>query len=187
MQRMENKTLDDIVRDNVPKLHSYVRSRVKAEEDAEDIIQDTLYQFLRTFSVLDNPIAHVTSWLYTVAHNLIINNGKKHREESLPQLYAADDSYMSDLSEIMMASDSDNPEILMLRSMVWNELDKALAELPQEQRKAVTLTELEGLSVKEAAARMGVPQNTFLSRKHYAVVHIRKRLKTLYKELISNS
>lgn len=174
-----NKNIDDIVKDHVPKLHSYVRGRVSNRDDAEDIVQDTLYQFVRTFHVLDNPIAHVSSWLYTVAHNLIINKGKKHREET-------DESFMSDLSEIMMADDRDNPDIRMLRSMVWEELKKALAMLPDEQREAIVMTEINGMTVKEAAEKMGVSQNTFLSRKHYAVKHIRKQLYNLYQELINS-
>lgn len=176
---MENKSIDNIIKDNVPKLHSYVRGRVSNKDDAEDIVQDAIYQFLRTISVLDNPIAHVSSWLYTVAHNLIINHGKKHHEES-------ENSFMSDISEIMMTGDNDNPDIQMLRSMVWEELDKALAELPAEQREAVVMTEIDGLSVREAAKKMGVSQNTFLSRKHYAVKHIRKRLRNLYNELTTS-
>ncbi len=182
---MENKELDDIVRDNVPKLHSYVKGRVSNNDDAEDIVQDAIYQLLRTISVLDNPISYVSSWLYTVAHNLIINHGKKHREESLPTHQGTDDeSFMHDLSEIMIADDGDNPDISMLRSMVWDELNKALAELPKEQREAIEMTEMNGMTAKEAANNMGVTLNTFLSRKHYAVKHIRKRLHSLYNELI---
>ncbi len=184
---MKDKELDDIVKDNVPKLQSYVRRRVSDEDDAEDIVQDTLYQFLRTMRVLDNPIAHVSAWLYTVAHNIIVNHGKKHREQPMSQSYASDDeAFMSDLSEILATNDNDSPDIRMLRSMVWEELEKALAELPEPQRLAMTMTEIEGLSVKDAAARMGVSQNTFLSRKHYAVKYIRKRLKSLYKELFNS-
>lgn len=171
---MAHKELDDIIQDNAPRLHSYVRSRVSNRDDADDIVQDTFYQFLRTLSIVDNPIGQVTSWLYTVAHNLIINHGKKHRE---------DDAFMTDLSEIMMTSDTDTPDMLMLRRMVWDELEKALSELPLEQRQALEMTEIQGLSTREAAAQMGVPTATFLSRKHYAVVHIRKRLKALYEEL----
>ena len=183
---MKNKELNDIVRENVPKLHSFVRGRVNNNDDAEDIVQDTIYQFLRTIRVLENPIAHVSSWLYTVAHNLIVNHGKKRHEYSMPHAQNADgDTFMEDLSEIMMAENKDNPDILMLRSMVWDELHKALSELPEEQREAVLMTEINGLSVKEASEKMGVSQNTFLSRKHYAVKHIRKRLQTLYNELLT--
>lgn len=182
---MENKFIDDIIKDNTPRLKSFVKSKVGNADDADDIVQDTFYQFLRTISIMDNPIGQVTSWLYTVAHNLLINHGKKHREVEMPQKrYGEEDSFMTEMSAIMAAPDDDNPEMLMLRNMVWEELDKALTELPPEQREAITMTEIQGLSVKEAAKQMGVPIGTFLSRKHYAIVHIRKRMKALYEELI---
>lgn len=185
---MESK-LDDIIKDNVPRLRSYVRSKLGNSDDADDIVQDTLYQFLRSISIMDNPIGQVTSWLYTVAHNLVINHGKKHREAEMPRKsYGYDgDSFIAELSEIMVASDKEAPEMLMLRNMVWDELHKAMAELPKEQREAIEMTEVQGLSTKEAAQEMGVSVNTFLSRKHYAIVHIRKRLNLLYKELVHNS
>lgn len=181
---MENQELDDIIRQNQPKLHRYVRGRVSNSDEADDIVQDTLYQFVRTIRALDNPIAHVSAWLYTVAHNLIVNHHRQQREE---QILTTDDDgepYMHDLSEILAADDVENPDMQMLRQMVWAELDKALAELPIEQRQALTLTEIEGMSTQQAAQLMGVSQNTFLSRKHYAVLHVRKRLNTLYRELI---
>ncbi len=182
---MKSDNLDDIIKENTPRLRSFVRGRVGNRDDADDIVQDTFYQFVRTITIMDNPVGQVTSWLYTVARNLIINRGKKRREEEMPRtVLGGDDSFMSDLSEIMVASDDENPDILMLRAMVWEELDKALAELPPEQRQAVELTEIRGMTVKEAARQMGVPTNTFLSRKHYAVVHIRKRLRDLYEELV---
>lgn len=182
---MEDKELDDLIKQHQSRLRSFVRGRVSNREDADDIVQDTFYQFVRSMRVLDNPIAQVTSWLYTVAHNLIVNHDKKHHEESLPAV-SDDADFMGDLSEIMVADDSDNPDIQLLRKMVWQELDKAMAELPDEQRQAIQLTELEGLSVRDAALQMGVPLNTFLSRKHYAVLHIRKRMHRLYQELLGN-
>lgn len=185
---MARTKFDDIIKDNTPRLRAYVKSKVSNEEDAEDIVQDTFYQFLRTISIMENPIAQVTSWLYTVAHNLVINKRKKRREVEMPKKRSnEEDSFMAELSDIMMAPDSDTPEMLMLRNMVWEELDKALAELPAEQREAITMTEIQGLSVKDAAKAMGVPLGTFLSRKHYAVVHIRKCLKTLYEELVGSA
>lgn len=183
---MDNNELDDIIRENDSQLRSFVRRRIGNSDYADDIVQDTFYQFARTIRILENPIAHVSSWLYTVAHNLIINHGKKHRESSSEVLRNDEEgSYMNDLSEIMVASESDNPDIMMLRKMVWEELDAALAELPEPQRESIVMTEIQGLSVKEASQKMGVSQNTFLSRKHYAVKHIRKRLQTLYQELIN--
>lgn len=187
---MAKTELDDIIKDNTPRLRSFVKSKVSNHDDADDIVQDTLYQLLRTISIMDNPINHVTSWLYTVAHNLIINHGKKHREvlstKTITKTGNEDNSFLMELSEIMVASDDDNPEMLMLRNMVWEELDKAMADLPAEQREAISLTEIHGLSVKDAAKATGVSVGTFLSRKHYAIVHIRKHLKSLYQELINN-
>lgn len=182
---MADKKLDDIIKDNAPRLRSYVKSKVSNGDDADDIVQDTLYQFLRTISIMDNPIGHVTSWLYTVAHNIIINHWKKHREVIITKTKTGDDddSFMTELSEIMAAPDNDNPEMLMLRNMVWKELEKAMADLPKEQREAIEMTEVQGLSTKEAARAMGVSANTFLSRKHYGMVSIRKRLNLLYEEL----
>lgn len=184
---MENKSIDSIFKENAPRLRSFVMSRIGNRDDADDIVQDTFYQFLRTISIMDNPIGQVTSWLYTVAHNLLINHGKKHREVLLPKTNNDDDPMLAELSEIMVASDDDNPDVLMLRNMVWEELDKAMAELPAEQREAITMTEVQGLSVKEAASAMQIPVGTFLSRKHYATLHIRKRLKTLYEDLITHN
>lgn len=184
---MENDNLDDIIKEHSPRLRSFVKSRVSNHDDADDIVQDTLYQLVRTVRIMDNPLAKVTSWIYTVAHNLIVNHGKKRREEALPEISrdAGDELvFMTDISEIMVASDNESPDMRMLRSMVWDELYKALAELPKEQREAVEMTEIKGLSVKEAAEEMGVSVGTFLSRKHYAVVHIRKRLFVLYEELV---
>lgn len=182
---MENDELDDIIKDHTPLLRSFVRARIGNHDDTEDIVQDTFYQFVRTITIMDNPVGHVTSWLYTVARNLIINHGKKRREEEIPRsAHGDDDDFLIDLSEIMIASDTDNPDILMLRTMVWEELDKAMAALPKEQREAMEMTEIKGYSVKEAAKLMDVSVNTFLSRKHYAVIHIRKRLRALYEELV---
>lgn len=182
---MVTDNLDDIIRENTPRLRSYVRSRIDNNDDADDIVQDTFYQFLRAISIMDNPVEKVTAWLYTVAHNLVINHGKKHREDLIQHTLSDEDLFLTDISEIMIASDVDSPDIQLLRAMVWEELDKALAELPVEQREAVEWTEIKGLTVKDAAEQMGVTVNTFLSRKHYAVIHIRKRLRKLYEELVN--
>lgn len=183
---MANNVLDEIIKYNTPRLRSYVRSRVSNSEDADDIVQDTLYKLTRAFSIMENPIGKVSAWIYTVAHNLIINHGKKKHEKDVAGTTHEDyeKSFMQDLSEIMVSADHESPDIILLREMVWEELHKALAELPQEQREAMELTEIKGLSVREAAEQVGVNLNTFLSRKHYAVMHIRKRLRGLYEELV---
>ena len=102
---MENKELDDIIKQQTPRLRAFVRGRVSNREDADDIVQDTFYQFVRTIRMLENPIGQVTSWLYTVAHNLIVNHDKKPREESWPESGSQDDdNYLGDLSEIMASA-----------------------------------------------------------------------------------
>ncbi len=181
---MAQSDIDKIISENTPRLRSFVRGKVSNRDDADDIVQDTIYQFLRTMSVIGNPISHVSSWLYTVAHNLIINHGKKKREEPMPAF--VDDDAIIDFKELMIADDNDDPDIRMLRSMVWQEFDNALGELPEEQRLAFVMTEIEGLSTRDAAKKTGVGTNTLLSRKHYAAIHIRKRLHALYNELINS-
>lgn len=184
----QDKELDDLIRQHSHWLRAFVGGRVRNREDAEDIVQDTLLQLVRSLRILENPIGQVTSWLYTVAHNLIVNHDRKMREASLPTFSPddEDEDYMHALSEVM-ADESDGPEMRLLRQMVWQELDKVMADLPAEQRLALVLTEVEGLSSAEAARRMDVSIGTFLSRKHYAVLQVRKRLASLYEELIGKS
>ncbi|WP_232220094.1 RNA polymerase sigma factor [Prevotella falsenii] len=180
-----SKKLNALIEENEPRLRRFVRSRVSNRDDANDIVQDTFFRLVKTVEMVETPIEQVSSWLFSVARNLIINKGKKKREVSLPETtYDDNDNVLSDFSDLLSA-DSDNiPDIAYLRSLVWAELDNALLELPDEQRTAFVLTEMEGLSSKEAAEKMGSTLNTFLSRKHYAVKAIRKRLHRLYTELI---
>lgn len=163
---MRDSELDSIIREYTPRLRQYVKSRVNSSEDAEDIVQDIFYQLMRTMRVLENPVGHVASWLFTVAHNMVINHEKRIREE-VRDVLPTDEL------------DADDPDSQLLRKMLWDELDKALAELPAAQRDAFTLTEIDGLSTEEVAVKMGVPVNTVLSRKHYAVKRIREKLSDL--------
>jgi RNA polymerase sigma factor (sigma-70 family) len=131
-----------------------------------------------------NPIENAAAWLYRVARNTIINHGKKKREEQMPEYRNDDDdSVIRDFAELFLA-DGDTPESEYLRSLFWDELHKALAELPVEQREIFEQTELEGIPVKEIAQMLKVPVNTLLSRKHYAVKHLRKRLQDLYTDFV---
>lgn len=163
---MRDSELDSIIREYTPRLRQYVKSRVNSSEDAEDIVQDIFYQLMRTMRVLENPVGHVASWLFSVAHNMVINHEKRIREE-VRDVLPTDEL------------DADDPDSQLLRKMLWDELDKALAELPAAQRDAFTLTEIDGLSTEEVAVKMGVPVNTVLSRKHYAVKRIREKLSDL--------
>lgn len=170
-------------------LKSYIRNRVSSEQDAEDILQEVFYQLAKADSMM-NPIEQVSAWLYKVAKNQVFNWKAKKREESLPQYYSdeEDEEILKEFSDILFNEDASNstPETEYLRSLVWVELEKALEELPVEQREVYEMTELQGVPVKEIAKQLGIPQNTVLSRKRYAVLHLRKRMSTLYYELLGS-
>lgn len=133
-----------------------------------------------------NPIEQVTAWLYRVTRNTIINKGKKKSEEECP-VSQYEESVLSDFSTVLFADDelAPSPETEYMRSLVWQELKVALAELPSEQREVFELMELEGFSVKEVSELISVPANMVLSRKHYAVKFLRKRLEGLYNDILT--
>lgn len=170
-----------------PQLKAFVNKHIDNTSDADDVLQDVFYQFVHTVENTLNPIEHVSAWLYKVARNTIINRGKKKREEELP-VYQGDDgdeTILDDFSDMLFnAETSPSPEMDYLRSLVWIELENALSELPVEQREVFELTELDGIPVKDIAVTTGVPVNTLLSRKHYAVLHLRKRLSDLRDDIL---
>ena len=176
-----------LIVENRPKLKAFIRKRVANSEDAEDILQDVFYQFVKTVEDSMNPIEQVSAWLYRVARNLLINRRVKKREVEMP-VYRSDDSddeVLSDFSEVLVSVEpSPTPETEYLRSLFWVELENALAELPPEQREIFELTELDGIPVKEISQTTGIAVNTLLSRKHYAVKHLRKRLEWLYIDIV---
>lgn len=177
-----------LVEEYQPRLKAFVRKHVDNIEDADDILQDVFYQLVKTVEDALNPIEHVSGWLYRVAKNTIINKGKK-KKENLPTFKDkdSDGDMLKEFSDILFSKEtSPSPEMEYLRSLVWIELERALSELPTEQREIFELTELEGLPVKDISQTTGVPVNTLLSRKHYAVVHLRKRMADLYYEIIQS-
>ena len=184
-QAQNTQDVGRLIVEHRPKLKAFIRKRVANREDAEDILQDVFYQFVKTVENTMNPIEQVSAWLYRVARNLIINKGIKKREYELP-VYSgndSDDEVMNDFSEILF-SDESTPETEYLRSLVWTELENALAELPPEQREIFELTELDGIPVKEISQTTGIAVNTLLSRKHYAVKHLRRQLEGLYCDIV---
>jgi RNA polymerase sigma factor (sigma-70 family) len=179
------RDVTQIVKEYQSRLKNFIRRRVSSGEDAEDILQEVFYQLAKMDS-LSRPVENVAAWLYRVARNQIINHGMKKREETPPvwQSDEDDDVVPQDFAEILFDSDV-SPETEYLRSLVWDELNAALAALPDEQRDVFEKTELFGMSMKDVAEEVGIPLNTALSRKRYAVLYLRERLRDLYLDVIT--
>jgi len=166
------------------RLLKFIRSKVSLLEDAEDILQEVFYQFTRVNDLI-NPIENISGWLYRAARNKIIDHYKKKKAEPLPSSYDEDnDEYIFDeITDIIYGEDV-TPEMEMLRSLVFEEIQTAISELPKEQREVFELTELQNFSVKETSEKTHTPVNTVLSRKHYAVKFLQKRLQELYGDVM---
>jgi RNA polymerase sigma factor (sigma-70 family) len=167
------------------RLLRFIRSKVSLLEDAEDILQEIFYQFTRV-NTLSNPVENAAAWLYRAARNRIIDNYKKKKDEPLPVLYSDDeDEYILDEIEDIIYAEK-TPETEYLRSLIMEEIQNALSDLPEEQREVFVMTELFDFSVKETAEKTHAPVNTVLSRKHYAVKFLRGRLQELYCDVMGN-
>jgi RNA polymerase sigma factor (sigma-70 family) len=163
-----------IYREYKDELKGYISKRISFKEDVEDILQNVFYNLVKV-DLIENPIEHISSWLYTVTHNQITDFYRKKKEERIPVLSEddAEDDLVKNLPELLVDPE-DNPEIKYIQSLVWIELEIALADLPAEQRTVFELTELEGFSFKEISESTGIPVNTLLSRKRYAVLYLRE-------------
>ncbi|PTX91603.1 RNA polymerase sigma factor [Opitutus sp. ER46] len=162
-------------------LMRFVRARVATQADADDILQDVWQQLITTLD--SGPIEQVGAWLYTVARNRIIDRRRKPSPTSLDAL-AEDEDDGLDMAEWLLRDDK-TPRTEHLRRRFWEELHAALAELPDEQRQVFVWHELEALSFEDIAALTGENVNTLLSRKRYAVLHLRTRLESLRREFLT--
>jgi RNA polymerase sigma factor (sigma-70 family) len=169
-----NDRLSEIFQREQGRLRSFVRRRVADEGDAEDILQDVFYELVEA-SRLMKPVEQAGAWLFRVARNRIIDFFRKKR----PVLWEDDLSI-----EEMLPSPDAGPEAAFARSVLWEELEDALEELPEEQRDVFIAHEIDGRSFKEIAQETGVSVNTLLSRKRYAVLHLRERLKEIHEEIM---
>jgi RNA polymerase sigma factor (sigma-70 family) len=168
------------------RLFNFIRRRVRTREDAEDILQDVFFQLTDNYDVAE-PIERMTAWLYRVARNKIIDWYRKRSSRGTVEDgrgVPGDDGEPASLNlEEILFDPGQNPDEVYARSLVWPALADALEELPEEQREVFALHELEGRSFKEIADITGEPVNTLLSRKRYAVLYLRERLKEMYDEL----
>jgi RNA polymerase sigma factor (sigma-70 family) len=177
-----DQRISEVVNREQSRLRNFIRRRVPDPRDAEDILQDVFYELVEANRLL-MPIEHVTGWLFRVARNRITDLFRKKRPENFSDAAVAHDEDDGDLQfEDLLPSPDAGPDALYARNLLLDELELALDELPEEQRDVFIAHEFEGRSFKEMAAETGVSVNTLLSRKRYAVLHLRERLQSIYDE-----
>ncbi len=179
----QDRQLSEIVAAQRPRLLNFVRRRVANEADVEELVQDVFAELVEANRLL-MPISYVTGWLFQVARNRIIDLFRKKRPVNFSDAAVAGDEGEPIELEDLLPSPEAGPDALYLRGVLEAELEEALDELPQAQRDVFVAHELEGRSFREMAAETGVPVNTLLARKRYAVLHLRRRLKGIHDQLL---
>jgi len=177
----QDRQISEIIAEERSRLRNFIRRRVPDPRDAEDILQDVFYKLVEANRLL-MPIEHVTGWLFRVARNRITDLFRKKKPVSFSDTAVADEDDTLLQFEDLLPSPDAGPEGLYARQVLLHELELAVDELPEEQRAVFVGHELEGRSFKEMAADTGVSVNTLLSRKRYAVLHLRERLQDIYDE-----
>lgn len=181
----QDERLSEAIGREQGRLRKFIRRRVTDEAEAEDILQDVFYELVEAYRLM-KPIEQVGAWLYRVARNRIIDRFRKKRPEPFSRAKHPEDGDDSPALEDLLPSPDAGPEASYARSILLEELDAALEELPEEQREAFVAHEIQGISFKELSAETGVGINTLLSRKHHAVLHLRRRLQSIYREYLSS-
>src|SRR3989441_13083199 len=176
-----DRQISEIIAEERSRLRNFIRRRVPDPRDAEDILQGVFYELVEANRLL-MPIQHVTGWLFRVARNRITDLFRKKKPESFSDAAVADEGDEVLQWEDLLPSPDAGPEALYARNVLLDALELAVDELAEEQRAVFVAHELEGRSFKEMAAETGVSVNTLLSRKRYAVLHLRERLQRLYDE-----
>jgi RNA polymerase sigma factor (sigma-70 family) len=175
----QQQSILDAVRKYGKRLFGFIRTRVRNDEDAEDILQDVWYQLC---SIIETePIEQLSSWLYRVSRNRIIDRNRKHKSISLEDLAYEDEEGEIGFPEMLIAGNI-NPETEFEKSIFWETFSKVLDELPEKQKQVFVWNELEDLTLQEIADITGESIKTVISRKRYAVAKLRERLKILYKD-----
>jgi len=164
-------------------LLGFVRGRVKTTEDAEDIVQDVWYQLSKLNNIAE--LENVSAWLYEVARNKITDKSRKKTNLALEDYVYENDDGDFNFKEILLLDDSNNPELGLFKEMFWKEFQQAIEELPPNQKEVYLLNEMEDMTLQEIADQKGENLKTIISRKGYAVKHLRNKLNYLYKELNS--
>ena len=182
MTAERNNNITGVIKAMSKRLFGFIKQRVASTEDAEDILQDVFYQFAGN----TEPIEQASSWLYRVARNKITDNYRKQKMPLADDVLSGmeTDEAMLDWKEILLPTDS-TPETTYLRNLFWEALQEALDELPVEQSSVFVQNEIEGIPFKDIEQQTGVSVATLISRKRYAVLHLRDRLSVLKNELLN--
>lgn len=179
----QDRQIADVVAREQPRLRRFIRRRVPNEADVEDLLQEVLFELVRAHRLL-MPIEFVTGWLYRVARNRITDLFRKKTPGTFSNaMQENEEGELLEAEELLPSPDA-GPEAQYMRGVLLNELERALAELPPEQREVFVAHEFEGRSFKEISAESGLSVNTLLSRKRYAVLHLRERLQTAHDEFL---
>jgi RNA polymerase sigma factor (sigma-70 family) len=178
----QDRRISEVIAEERSRLRNFIRKWVPNEADVEDLIQEVFYELVVANRLL-MPIDYVTGWLFRVARNRITDLFRKKRPENFTDAAViGEDGDLLEIEDLLPSPDA-GPEALCVRNVLLDELERALGELPDEQREVFVAHELEGRSFKELSAESGVNVNTLLSRKRYAVLHLRQRLQDIHDEL----
>ena len=181
MFKKEKRNIASIVSDYGKRLFGFVRGKVQSEEDAEDIMQDVWYQLSNLTNIDD--LESASGWLFQVARNKITDLYRRKKPDPLDDYGYEDEEGEFHFKEILLLDDSNDPDLALFKDLFWKELLAALDELPENQKQVFVWNELEDLTLQEIADQTGENLKTIISRKGYAVKHLRKKLAYLYQEL----
>jgi RNA polymerase sigma factor (sigma-70 family) len=179
----QDQRISDVVKREQSRLLNFIRRRVPDPLDAEDILQDVFYRLVEANRLL-MPIEHVTGWLFRVARNRITDLFRKKEPENFSEIELEDEEGALLRFEDLLPSPDAGPEALYARNVLLHEMERAVAELPRDQREVFVAHEFDGRSFKELSDESGVSVNTLLSRKRYAVLYLRERLQRVYDEFM---
>ncbi len=178
----QDRQISEVIAEQRPRLRNFIRRRVPDESDVEDLLQEVFYELILAHRLL-KPIDYVTGWLYRVARNRITDLFRKKKPETFADIVIeGENGELLNIEDMLPSADA-GPEAIYIRSVIFDALDAAIAELPEDQRDVFIAHEFEGRSFKEIAEETGVNFNTLLARKRYAVRHLRERLQTIYDEV----
>lgn len=180
----QDRQLSALIAEARPRLRNFIRRRVPNEADVEDLLQEVFFEVLEAYRLME-PVQRWSAWMFRVARNRIVDRFRRKRLASLSSdpIAVSEEGEPLLLQDVLPTPDA-GPAEAYARKVLLAELEEALAELPAEQREVFLAHEVEGLSFKEIAERTGVGENTLLSRKHYAVRHLRRRLRGIYEEFV---